>query len=92
MSPNDIPRNLHKDSAILPIWFSGLLDSMKWIKNKVDKTTAEVEKIKNKASKTIEDEETLMEKDHEKDSVVDADDKKKKNCDDGLWNAELFCG
>jgi hypothetical protein len=33
-----------------------------------------------------------MEKDHEKDSVVDADDKKKKNCDDGLWNAELFCG
>jgi hypothetical protein len=77
MSPNDTtPRNLHKDTTIPPIWLSGVLDSMKWIEIKVDKTTAEVEKIKNEASKQIEDEDTPMVKDHEKDSLMDADDKK----------------
>jgi hypothetical protein len=76
MSPNDMtPRNLHEDTTIPPIRLSGLLYSMKWIENKVDKNTAEVEKIKNKASKTIEDEDTLREKDLDKDSLMDADDK-----------------
>jgi hypothetical protein len=65
---------------------------MKQIKNKVEKTTAEVEKIKNKASKTIEDEGTLMEKHREKDSIMDTDDKKEEYLYDGLWNAGLIYG
>jgi hypothetical protein len=32
------PRNSHKDSTNPPIWLSGLLDSIKRIENKVDKT------------------------------------------------------
>ncbi len=34
------------------------------------------------------DQDTLMLKDYEKDSLMDADDKKKKNLDDDLWNGE----
>jgi hypothetical protein len=42
MSPDDMTqRNPHEDTTIPPIWLPGLLDSMKQIENKVDKTTAE---------------------------------------------------
>ncbi len=70
------PINPYEGTIIPPIWLSGLLDSMKQIENKFDKTTAEVENINNESSKTIEDEDTLMVKDHEKDSLMDGDDKK----------------
>jgi hypothetical protein len=39
------------DTTNPPIWLSGLLDSMKQIESKVDKSLAEVEKIINKAEK-----------------------------------------
>jgi hypothetical protein len=44
-------RNPHVDTTNPPIWLSGLLDSMKQIESKVDKSLAEVEKIINKAEK-----------------------------------------
>jgi hypothetical protein len=54
MSPNDMtPRYPHEFTTNSPIWLSGLLDSMKRIENKVDKTMAAVEKIKNEASKKM---------------------------------------
>jgi hypothetical protein len=77
MSPNELtPRNPGEDTTNPPIWLSGLLDSMIQIENKFDKNMVEVEKIKNKASKKNEDEDTLTVKDHEKYSLIDADDKK----------------
>jgi hypothetical protein len=76
MSPYDMtPRNLHEDSTNPPIWISGSLDSIKQIKNKVDKNMAEERKSRTKPLKN-EDEDKRMVKDHEKDSLMGADHKK----------------